>query len=689
MANLAVSTMVIDPTNPSFMYAGTGEVVGSQSTRGAGIFKSTDGGLTWNRLAGTDSAGALLCLDPATCPWLYVNRLAISPNGSTILAATKNGIWQSTNGGTSWNPTGTTGNFSDVDFHPTNSQRAIASGTGAAFFSTNAGQTWTAANFSPGISGRVEVAYAPNTPTILYASVDQNNGEVYRSTDGESINGVQNYTRVNTGTNFFLISGPPPSSQGNYDNIIWVNPRDSTFVIVGGIDLWRSTDSGSSFTKISQWQSAPASSAHADHHMVVAHPGFNNTTNRTAFFGNDGGIYRADNVATVMQTSGWTQLNNNLGITQFYGAAGNFIDFLGTATARISSGAQDNGTQEYIGGTNWGIARSGDGGYCAADPAEQYYYGEYVYLTIHRSINGSAYLDIYNGIEDANNAAAANFVAPFILDPNNPNTMLAGGVSLWRTTSVKTLPIWSRIWGPTGDNSPISAIAVSPGVSDVICVGHNNGDIYYTSNGTANNPTWFKIDRANLPNRMVTRLVIDFRLTSTVIYATFGGFSPGNVFRTTDNGTTWVDITGSGPTGLPYVPVRTLVYHPVNRDLLYVGTEIGIFNSDDGGATWDVTQGGPANVSVDELFWMGSDLIAVTHGRGLYRASSGVYVDCNYNGAQLGTLDQPFKTVAAAVNALTTYQPIWIKPCTYIEPMTITKRLELRSFGGPVIIRGN
>ena len=143
-------------------------------------------------------------------------------------------------------------------------------------------------------------------------------------------------------------------------------------------------------------------------------------------------------------------------------------------------------------------------------------------------------------------------------------------------------------------------------------------------------------------------------------------------------------------TGLPDVPVRSLVYHPRNSNLLYVGTEIGIFSSDDAGATWDVTQGGPANVSVDELFFMGNDLVAATHGRGIYRASGGIYVDCNYTGIQVGTFDQPFRTVTAAVNAMVSlnlkYRPIWLKPCNYNETLTITRRLELRSLGGTAVV---
>ena len=98
----------------------------------------------------------------------------------------------------------------------------------------------------------------------------------------------------------------------------------------------------------------------------------------------------------------------------------------------------------------------------------------------------------------------------------------------------------------------------------------------------------------------------------------FGGFSADNIYRTANNGANWADITGVGGTGLPNVPVRSLVIHPDNVDKLYVGTEVGIFASIDGGAQWAVPQDGPANVSVDELFWMDRTLVAATHGRGLY-----------------------------------------------------------------------
>jgi len=698
-ANLAVTTMVVNPVNTSVMYAGTGEGFGNlDAIQGSGIFKSTDSGVTWNP-----------CLDnnnqPSTANinFFFVNRLAISPDGTILLAATSpaccdgmgnpvpGGIWRSLDGGATWSRRTSTA-AADIDFRPGDSSRAVVGELGAARFSLDGGRTWTAATFNPpitnggtpGTDGRVETASVLSSPSLVYASVNQNNGEVYRSNDGG-----QSYSRVNTGTNFF-----GPNGNGWYHNSIWLNPQNPDTVIVGGIDLWRGTFSAPNLplTQISQWQAAPGSSAHADHHIIVAHPGFNNTTNRIVYFGNDGGIYRADDAATVTQTSGWTNLNSNLGITQFFGAAGSPI------SGNIIGGAQDNGTLTFNGNVQgWNSMFGGDGGYCASDPTDAtFFYGETQNLAkLVRSMNGGANAaDISFGIGDANqNPARANFIAPFILDPTDPNIMLVGGLSLWRSTDVKSFipaPLWASIKAPAGNilaNNGISAIAVSPSTSNFILVGHNNGDIFLSFNGTDVQPTWQQIDTANLPNRMVTRLTIDNTRNPTWIYATFGGFAGDAVYRTTNLGASWLDVTGAGATGLPNVPVFSLVIHPRNPNLLYVGTEIGIFTSDDAGANWAPTQSGPANVSVQELFWIGGDLIAATHGRGLYRASGGVYVDCHCLGIELGTFDLPFCTITAALNASTTYRTIWIKPCLYNEPAIINQRVELRNLGGTAIIR--
>ncbi len=709
MANLAVSAMAINPVNSDILYAGTGEffaVAGSEGQpfspdglRGLGVFKSTDGGATWRQLPATNPADPAVCVGAGVnCGWSYVNRLAISPEGSTILAATAAGIWRSTDAGATWSGGGATGVFMDIDFDPTHSQRAIASGSSIAGYTVNGGQTWTAAVFNPAIdtssggSGRVEVAYAPSNPATVYAMVDEflpnpapspappSQGVIYRSTDGG-----QNYFRVNTAPGLGILG-----TQGDYDNIIWVNPQDPNFLIVGGIDLWRSTDGGLNFSRISQWQNAPASSAHADHHMIVAAPGFNNTTNRRVYFANDGGIYRAENVQTVGPTNGWTSLNNNLAITQFYS---------GTVTAGVVliGGTQDNGNLRADPNTNFTpfydpqgwvvpVGADGDGGYVAADPQDPgYVYAEYVNLQIARSTNGGAtFTSIYcdpasinpttrrcmnsTGIADAANGA--NFIAPFMLDPTNADTMLAGGRSLWRSTNVKSasVPTWSAIKPPSAPRPPapgasprptppISAIAVSPADANLIVVGHNDGQIYMTSNGSAAMPAWNPINVAPLPERFVTRLVVDETRTPPWIYATFGGFSADNIYVSKNLGASWTDITGTGTTGLPDVPVRSLLLNPVQPSLLYVGTEVGIFASEDAGATWQLPHGGPANVSVDELFWAGGKLAAATHGRGMYLTSGSSFIPGGGNAACIfpGTCDPMFNCTAGD----------WDCPCTW------------------------
>ncbi len=694
LPNLAITTLVINPANNNIMYAGTGEGFGNiDAIEGGGIYQSTDRGVTWNLLPLTNPADPAICaVRDSNCAWRFVNRLAISPNGNTLLAATNNGIFRSTNNGVSW-AQHTTASAMDVDFLVNDSNRAIVGELGSARFTLDGGQNWTQATFTPAIAnggtpatnGRVELANALFT-SLVYAAVNQNNGEVYRSNDGG-----QSYSRVNTGNNIFLGAG----NQGWYDNIIWLNPQDPDTVVVGGINLWRGRYNGSTFNlPLTQISSAAQNSAHPDQHVIVAHPGFNNVTNRIVYFGNDGGLYRADDVSTVEQTVGWTNLNSSpgnagLGITQFYGAAGN------ATSGVIIAGAQDNGTLRFSGNPQgWTSTNGADGGYCAADPTDaNYFFGESQNLGIFRSSDGgqtSTY--IVTGLSDqVCPPCRSNFIAPLLLDPNNSNTLLTGGWSLWRSTNAKAVtPTWAAIKAPNVGNWPISAIAVSPITSDLILVGHNDGSIFRTLNGASSSPSWTSFN-SPVAGRMVTRLTVDTAHPTNWIYATFGGFNGDNVYRTIDNGVTWVDVTGSGATGLPNVPVFSLVVHPTNPNFVYLGTEVGVFTSEDAGATWFLPQDGPANVSVQELFWMGGDLVAVTHGRGLYRASGGLYVDCNYNGVQLGTFTQPYKSVAAALSASPTYRLIWLKPCNYNETYFlpnngINNRVEIRSLGGTAAI---
>jgi photosystem II stability/assembly factor-like uncharacterized protein len=627
MANLAVSCMVMDPKKPSVIYAGTGEgFFNVDAIRGAGIFRTTDG-VAWKQLSAT-----------ATADFNAVNRLAISKSGSILLAATATGLFRSSEKDRkTWSKVLDLP-MADVKFHPRLSTRAIAAGlnNGEAYYTTNGGRTWKAATHGPW-SGRVELTYSAKNPNLIYASVQMANGEIWRSTNG----GRSYQPRATLDAN----GEPAPylGDQGWYDNVIWAgDPTDEKLVIVGGIDLWKSVDGGDTLNEISTWWHSQ--SVHADHHVIVSHPGYDGVSNRAVFFGNDGGVFKADDIHAVGTEAqppyidGWTELVNNYGVTQFYGGAGN------AASGKIIGGAQDNGTicfDPSQGTEHWKTIFGGDGGWCAADPSDpNVFYGEYVYLNIHRNTDGGATDDISGNryisgqfwnpaindwawkpvpyrIPDAM-ARRSLFIAPFVLDPNEPNRLIAGGLSLWRTNDALAAntptsgPQWHAIKPSTG--SYISAIAVGQGNSDVVWIGHVDGMVFRSSNGTAAQPIWQRVDSAVHAQRFCTCITID-PANHRIVYVAFGGYVNANIWATRDAGATWLDLGSS----LPAAPVRAIAVHPRRTRLLYIGTEIGVFASEDAGATWSPTNEGPTNCSVDDLFWMGETLVCATHGRGMYR----------------------------------------------------------------------
>lgn len=626
MSNLAVTTLAIDPRNPNTMYAGTGEgYYNVDALRGAGIFRTIDG-VNWTAIPAT-----------GTADFHYVNRVAVGADGAAVLAATRTGIHRSVDAArASWTRT-LPDEVGDVDTHPTDRLLALAGGlrNGQAYFSTNGGSTWQVATHSRPWTGRVELAYALRNPSVVYASVANASGEIWRSKDGG-----RNYEPMKTLT----ADGDPAEylgTQGWYDNVVWAgDPTNENLVIVGGIDLWKSTNGGDTLVDISTWWDPR--SAHADHHAITAHPGFDGTANRVVYFGNDGGIYRTNDLYTVggnplpPRINGWNRLNNNYGVTQFYGGGGQ------TTSGMIVGGTQDNGTVVYspTGGTEWKTMFGGDGGWSAAHPSDpNVFFGEYVHLNIHRSLDGGKSAEFISGqfwddalrrwrwkslpftIPDAQ-AQTALFIAPFVLDPSSADRILAGGRDLWRTNdarapnSATSGPTWRSIKRSVG--SEITAIAVMPGNPDRIWVGHRNGDVFRTNDGTSAAPAWQKLDdggpvASRLPDRYVTRITPDSQNAQT-IFVTFGGYVRGNVWRSIDDGATWRNVGAA----LPEAPVRSVVVHPTNSKFVYLGTEVGVLASEDGGTTWSPTNEGPTNCSVDELFWMGTRLVAATHGRGLF-----------------------------------------------------------------------
>ncbi len=496
----------------------------------------------------------------------------------------------------------------------------------------------------------------------MYALVDNSNGsspsgEVFHSTDGGKtwtllagtgafVNAVSKTAVGALCDNSF--SGSPVECQGGYDNVILVEPHaygTQPTIEVGGIDIFSSTDGGSTWT-MSGAAYATTNYLHADQHAFAY-----STSASTLYVGNDGGFYRQ------LPLGNWLKQNAGLAVTQFYAASGhkgvtaskNVV--VGSAITPILAGTQDNGTQLYEGYSSsgspqpdaWIAIYGGDGGQTAVDPVDgNYLYGEYTNLTLFYSATGSTAQNFSSEPPDTG-SQSANFIAPFVLVPNgtqSPTQMLAGGASLWLGSGIQGgNPTWASLNGSTmpvgtsggpstgNSNNYISAIAVDPANTNSIWVGYDNGQVWHSTNALSGSPTWTQSGSGILPG---TRPVESFWIVpgqSNTVYVTYLGFkatsTDDNVWVTTNAGSSWSGI-GSG---LPPGPVYSLVTHPQYPQILYAGSLTGVYTSIDGGQTWTASSQGPANISVNQLAWFDTltpsqpVLLAATDGRGAWLGS--------------------------------------------------------------------
>ena len=645
LASLSISSLARDAGDPATIYAGTSEYYYT-ATQGIGILKSTDGGRSWLRLSGTDPA--------KSNHWTYITHVATHPAAAgTVLVSTWAGAFRSIDAGATWTEVYTRTAFdglltlvSDVEINPvTPNQILLGLEDSAVAYSSNGGSTWSTVQIAAPVNqrhtGGVQLAFSKTVNGLVYASVDRNGGEVWLSSDA--------------GHTWALV-GAPQHIADAASNTIWVDPTNAQHLVIGGIDLLRSTDGGHTFVKISDWNQWPTS-AHADHHAIVAEAGYDGAGNARLYDASDGGIYRANNVLATTTVSGWTNLNNGLNAVQFWS---------GTASPAAGGifigGTQDNGTLAQL-GYGWFRWFGGDGGVTAIDPSNPaLWYGEYSHAAVFRTFNGGASASyICAGITDSEvgtgpnapcgpgTTAEANFVAPFVLDPNLLARILVGANSLWVSDRAQApAPTWRAIKAPSpnktssGSGNWISAVTVRPGDSNTVWVGHNNGELYVSTNALSSNPMWRAV--SGLPARFISRIVFD-PSNANRMYVILGGFVKGNIYFTDNGGTSW---TGIGM-ALPGAPIYTLAVARINSQMLYVGTEVGVFATENGGQSWSASNDGPANVPVEDLSWLADNaLVAATHGRGAFLAltdGSGPADVVEYYNAQL---DHYFVTASAS-----------------------------------------
>lgn len=663
LPSLAVCAMAFDPNNPEVIYAGTGEgYFNGDATRGAGIFRSFDGGATWRQLEGTRTAN-----------FHFVNDIVISPNNyNRIYAATRFGLMRSLDGGVTWTVAvdeSRNGGCSDLAIRtdqrtdvvfaacgiPTNI-KLPASVQASIYRNDNAsalGQ-WEVVYTEPGMS-RTSLAIAPSNQNVIYAASSTNGATglpfhslhgVFRSTNGGE---AGSWEKVNNSQaaklNSVLFSNPIWAfqrecrnandvifAQGWFDNVIAVDPLNENTVWVGGIDLFRSDDGGANWGMASFWNEAKTNLSryvHADQHAIVFHPQFNGTTNRMMFVGNDGGIFRTDNARAQTATGNkapcspqtskvpWSSLNNGYAVTQFYHGAA-FPD-----GARYLAGAQDNGVvigSDLDGANAWRELMAGDGGYVAVDPNNTgIMYASTTGLSLMKSTDGGAsFRQATNNIINS----GFGFIAPLAMDPSDSNRLWIGGQILWRTKN------GTESWTPASrlfNGSLITAISVAQSDGNFVLAGTDQGNIHRTTIGL--NSTGDTVWPFARPRSGTVSSVAFDPTNRDIAYATYSTFTGQHVWRSWNGGISWEPIDGS----LPDIPVNCIVVDPTNPQRLYIGTDIGVFTSPDNGANWAVENNGFANVPVEWLtigqFGGAAHLFAFTRGRGAWRVPLGQVCD--------------------------------------------------------------
>jgi hypothetical protein len=692
-ASLAMGSIAFAPSNHSVVYAGTGESesVSFDIYYGAGVLKSTDGGLHWTQTCTVASS---------TCPFIgpysdvtpfgfftlggtRITYVAVNPsNAQMVLVGAQTqfsqgpteGVYCSDDGGSTWSNILPDQLSSFVGFasssvayaalgNPFGSSPNAPNGNGI-YKATSIGSTCATVHFSRLTSttlppqssmGRIDLGIAPSDTTgstvyasIADASIDPNTG--FRQASETNL-GV--FVTTNGGTSWTQTSAPDICQhQCWYDNVIKVDPNNQSIAFFGGAAV---RDSSRNFSWVvrtenggTTWSSVipnlPGGSAglpHVDNHAIafIKLP----TGKVRLYLGNDGGIWRTDDAEASTIT--WINLNNpSLTLTQFYPS----ISINASSPSFSFGGTQDNASQNYQGGTSWiDNQLCGDGASTAVDSVipSTVYIGCATGFPVNASYQNGAIGTFSPAINGINLSDFSSFIPPLATDPNAADVLYFGTTKVYQSVDAGNTwtPISSDlVFGPHGDW--INTIAVEPGNSKVVYVGANNGLIFASTDVTPGLPCcpgFIQLNNVGLPPRAVTAIAVDpSDSTGRTAYVTFSGFSfvntsfgvndpIGHIFKTTDEGATWKDVSCSvavcttpAASDLPNTPVNDLVIDPDLPGIIYAATDEGVFVGDCTASPckWSVLSTGLPHVVVLSLrlHEASRTLRAATHGRGAW-----------------------------------------------------------------------
>ncbi|MBL7998345.1 MAG: T9SS type A sorting domain-containing protein [Candidatus Kapabacteria bacterium] len=586
LPNLGVSDVAIHPTNPRIIFLATGDDDAGH-TYSYGVLRSDDGGGTWKTTG----------LNFQVTQTRQISRILINPNNPSImLAAASNGIWRSTTGGNTWTSV-QGGNIADIEFKPNDPNIVYASSKGSSIFkSTNGGATWAAMTngFNPSSSIRIELAVTPANPDYVYALVargDRGFGGLFRSVDAGAT-----WTRMSNSPNILTWdnSGNGSGGQGEYDLCIAVSQYDENTIYCGGVNIWKSTNGGTSWRINAHWQGNGAPYVHADIHDLIAVP---ETNPETIMAATDGGLFYTTNGG-----SSWLDLSNGLQILQSYRIGVNPAN-----TNMILAGTQDNGTNRMQ-GTDWRQVYGGDGMETFFDANGVNAYCTLYYGSLFRSSNSAG--SFPQRIYPISGFPQGPWVTPFTLNPRN-NSIMYGAVNGAIVRTNNRGDTWFRV-SDTTLFSGRGGVAFVLSAADTSTLYAVMGTGVFVSSNSGRTWRLSQTQASAAPSNLSAH-----RSKAGTVIATMSGYNAlHKVFLTTDAGTSWTNIT---KTGLPNVPVNCAVFYADQcGESMIVGTDLGVFITTDKSNSWQEFGVGLPNVIVRDFELTGNLLRIGTFGRGVW-----------------------------------------------------------------------
>jgi hypothetical protein len=599
MPSLAMGAIALDPVDHQILYAGTGNNFdgGDQHIRGAGIYRSIDAGETWTQLSAALFLGK------------NIERIVV-PTPNVLLVATNSGLFRSVNSGVSFganSPNFDDGNavlagaISDLELDLQNNAKVYASVRGSGILvSTDGGVTYptnlfTATNGAPSASfDWINFVQAPSDPLVMYALVTDSTVTprfkgLFRSSDG--------------GANWTLQPGAaaPAAEHGGlqnaYDVTLGVDPLDSNRVYIGFQELYRSLDGGLNFGT----PAITANQVHFDHHAIVFTPHLPGAAPTPFYVGTDGGIARNNDGNT-----NWTNLNETVATNLFYG-----IDIGRNSTANNQftyGGCQDTGTavrRPGFAGNDWHEGVNGDGGPVVVDPNNPLRaYGrdgfppdDSFVVTADGGATWTFVTAAASGLPNVTNGRPDAAATPMGVDPNSSAVVyVASGTQLFRSTNTAATFTLMHTFPAV-----ITAFVTTKLDSKVLLVGCFDGSVHRTANAdTGAASTWTQLTVNGAPGQPVGGIAMDptDNKIAVVTYVGINGIAPGNrtkhVFSSADVTTTALeDISGTDggdpDANVPDLPVHTVVFdHSTSPHSIIIGCDIDVLRSTDNGATWHI-----------------------------------------------------------------------------------------------------